>query len=149
MLRFPRNLKNLTFKGKPKWTYEKVTKCDLNKYIDVIMSHSSSLETLDFDNPYFDQGGLVDLSGFKALKRITMDPCMLMGETSTDPVARWREILPPNLEHIKFVKKGYNAEFPTMEMYELVRNGKLHLSSLTCEIYLDYKTAVTPAHHRK
>lgn len=81
MLSFPRALKHFTFKGQspdPIVTFP-VREANRSAYIDALRIHASSLESLDLDL-YYPWAEPIDLTEFKALKKLTLSPGMLTGD---------------------------------------------------------------------
>lgn len=150
MLQYPQRLKHLTLKGQRKNDIDAprgFNTIDRSEYIDGIKAHLLSLETLDLDLHY-EWGGSIDLRDFKALKKLTIKPRMVIGDEmgntgyaiKTVSATRWRDLLPPNLTQLTFWDTPSDREpvFPVMEIYEVARNGNLSkLSSFTCETRIE------------
>lgn len=81
MLSYPRALKHFTFKGQspdPIVTGP-VREANRSAYIDALRIHASSLESLDLDL-YYHWTEPINLTEFKALKKLRLSPRMLTGD---------------------------------------------------------------------
>lgn len=139
MLQYPRALKRFTLKGEapiPDFGGPLEGR-GLGQCINVLKIHSSSIETLNLDL-YTEGAEPIDLSGFTALKRLTISPRMLLGDDpkgwpGTAPVPHGKDFLPSSLEHLTL--RADEAEFPLLGIYEKVRIGALpRLRHFTCEM---------------
>lgn len=88
MLSYPRALKHFTLKGQspdPIITGP-VREANRSAYIDALKMHASSLESLDLDL-YYQWMEPIDLTEFKALKKLTISRRMLLGDgdEASDP----------------------------------------------------------------
>jgi hypothetical protein len=139
MLRYPHQLKYFTIKGQERPSEFGYSFTDRNRllHIDDLRAHPSALETLDFDIQFYHWEEPVNLSNFPALQSLTISPRMLIGDNQCHWLKEasalgWAKLLPPNLQHLKFRNEG--AIFPILQIYEALREGCIHLRSLTCQI---------------
>ena len=81
MLSYPRELKHFTFKGQSADPIVTgfVREANRSAYIDALKLHTSSLESMDLDL-YFPWPEPIDLTEFKALKKLTISRRMLVGD---------------------------------------------------------------------
>lgn len=81
MLSYPRALKHFTFKGQSADPIVTgfVREANRSAYIDALKTHASSLESMDLDL-YFPWPEPIDLTEFKALKKLTISRRMLVGD---------------------------------------------------------------------
>ncbi|KAJ5618691.1 hypothetical protein N7528_006802 [Penicillium herquei] len=138
MLRYPRQLRHFTIKGQEDGSDPNLYgDGDRQLYINALMSQSSSLETLDFDIQFHLWEDPITFRDLSALRSLTVSPRMLVENIDCDWLEpdtslAWARLLPPTLQNLTF--HHADAKFSTLQIYEAIRSGYLHLNTLTCQI---------------